>query len=182
MRARAAREPSAELCAVLERARAVVFVCSGNMVRSAFAELWARELGLSLPVASLATTFRNDRLLDRTERALRERGVAAERIAAFRPTHIDDLCAPWKERLAAGDTLVLGMAPEHLSALAARGVRARLLEELRGAPVPIADPVLEGACFEDTFERIAACVALLVLCTRPNGPGAGPSQRLGSLP
>lgn len=167
-----ARDPSPELQAALRAARAVVFVCSGNMVRSAFAELWARELELALPAISLATTFRNERILPQTERALRVRGVAAERIAAFRPTHVDDLGSPWKERLSADDTLVFGMAPAHLAALASRGVKARLLEELRGAPEPIADPVLEGASFEDTFERIEACVAVLVERVRGRSPQA----------
>lgn len=158
----ATREPAPGLDAALAGARAVVFVCSGNMVRSAFAEVQARWRGLELALASCATTFRNDRMLPETARALALRGVPRERCEAFRPTHVDDLPPPWDARLARVDTLVLGMTPAHVEALARRGVRARLVEELRGAARPLADPVLEGASFEATFERLEACVDALV--------------------
>ena len=44
----------------------MLFVCSGNMVRSAFAELYARHLGIPITVHSAATTFRNDSIFPET--------------------------------------------------------------------------------------------------------------------
>ena len=50
----------------LREAETFVFLCSGNMVRSAFAELYAQHTGFPLPVRSAAT---ND-LMDITNRAI----------------------------------------------------------------------------------------------------------------
>lgn len=171
---------AAALDAVLGDARALVFACSGNVVRSAFAELWARHRGLALSVRSVATTFRNPALFPQTRAALLARGVAPNLLAGFRPTHVDDLEEPWRARLSRPDTLVLAMTPVHVEDLAARGIRARLLEELRGGERAIEDPVLEGASFERTFERVEACVEALIArhgalsradLTRPTTPG-----------
>src|SRR5262245_10050158 len=47
------------LSGLLARAPEIVFVCSGNVVRSAFAHLYAVHLGLPRRVRSLATRYRN---------------------------------------------------------------------------------------------------------------------------
>lgn len=146
----------------LEGAGALLFVCSGNMVRSAFAELYARHLGLGWPVGSVATTYRNSGLLAETARALRARGVPEDLLRSFRPTHVEDLPDVWAARLAGADgTVVLCMTETHLRAMP-HGARAWLLEEVLGRRDDIPDPVLEGASFERTFERVAACVEALV--------------------
>ena len=146
----------------LNGAGALVFVCSGNMVRSAFAELYARHLGLRVPVASVATTYRNDGLYRETLEALLARGVAEGPLRAFRPTHVEDLTGVWADRVAGAEgTVVLGMTRSHLAALP-DGARAWLLEEVLGSREEIPDPVLEGASFERTFDRVAACVEELV--------------------
>lgn len=144
----------------LHGARSVLFLCSGNMVRSAFAELYARHLACPLPVSSAATLFRNDHIMDETARALEARGVPAARSRAFRPRLLSDLLEGLDE-----DTLVLGMARHHLEPLARRPEllpRAFLLASLVGEAGEIQDPVLEGADFELTFQRIARCVDTLV--------------------
>jgi len=154
----------------LERALAgterVLFLCSGNMVRSAFAELYARHLGCPLPVGSAATRYRNHHILRETALALQARGVPEAWTSAFRPRHISDLLDELSE-----DTLVLGMTHAHLGALAARPeifARSFLLTRVLGKPgklgmtEEIADPVLEGADFELTFRQIEGCVRALV--------------------
>ena len=75
----------------LRGATGVLFLCSGNMIRSAFAELYARHLGCALPVRSAATTYRNDAIYPQARAALLARGVPAETIAVFRPTVLLDI-------------------------------------------------------------------------------------------
>jgi protein-tyrosine-phosphatase len=149
-----------DLDRALAEASAVLFLCTGNMVRSAFADLYARHLGCPLPVTSAATVYRNDHLLAETARALAERGVPADWIRSFRPRHVDDLLSSLPER-----TLILAMADMHLEALAGHPAlrrRAFLLASLSGEPGAIADPVLDGADFAATFERVARGVEALI--------------------
>ncbi len=141
----------------------LVFVCSGNMVRSAFAELYARHRGIAIPVSSLATTYRNDGLFPETRAALLARGVSEVAIDAFQPTHVDDC----KRSFGPGE-LALVMTQQHRLVLSKRFPRAELLNCVLGSEDGILDPVLEGASFEATFRRIAACVDVLTLhFTRP---------------
>ena len=134
----------------------VVFLCSGNMVRSAFAELYARHVGFPRTVRSAATTYRNDSIFPETARALRAVGVKKKAIRAFRPAHIDDVVSTLP-----ATSVFLGMRHHHLDVLRAwphRFDRGFLL-------VPsgeIADPVLEGADFARTFSLVALGVDTLL--------------------
>jgi protein-tyrosine-phosphatase len=161
-----ANEIDPRLRSALRNASCVVFLCSGNMVRSAFAELVARAHGVPLPVRSAGTVFRNDRLLPETAAAARARGVPEAWVRAFRPTHLDDVLATLDAR-----SVVFGMTRTHLEALAARpelAQRAFLLSAVAGDAQEIADPVLENADWDRTFESVAAHVATLreLLCAR----------------
>jgi protein-tyrosine-phosphatase len=145
----------------------VLFVCSGNVVRSAFAHLYAVHLGCPLAVGSAATTYRNPGLFTETIAALRTRGVPQDAIAAFRPRHVEDLVPD-------RSTLVLGMTTEHLRALASRGWPpdgALLLDAVLAPARPrsIRDPVQEGADFGATFEHVARAVQALVATLRASG-------------
>lgn len=150
-----------DLDQALADADGLVFLCSGNMVRSAFAELYARHLDCPIPVLSAATTFRNDTIYSETALALSARGVRRELIRAFRPTHLDDLLPH-----IAGTPVVFGMTRSHLADLDGHPLlvgRLFLLSAADGAGAEeIADPVLEGADFDQTFERVAQCVEALV--------------------
>ncbi len=155
-----------DLREALKTATSVRFLCTGNMVRSAFAELYARHLGCALPVDSAATVYQNEGLYPATADELLALGVEPELLVAFRPRRLDHL--PADENDLPGDLpggrLVLGMTPEHLTAYRARfrdRDRLFLLSELVGNSSPIADPVLDGAAFGPVFRQVARCVEAL---------------------
>jgi protein-tyrosine-phosphatase len=150
----------------LDEASEIVFVCTGNMVRSAFAELYARHLGCPLPIRSGATTYRNTRLFPETKLALTMRGVPLGWCREFRPTHLDDLAPHVAPR-----ALILCMTEGHLEALERYpGLpdRAHLLSAVLGDDERIADPVEEGADFVATFDRVERCVDELVSRLKAN--------------
>ena len=108
----------------------------------------------------LSMEIRNAKIFPQTLAALVARGVGMRKIRSFRPTHLHDAL----DRIEA-DAVVFGMTRSHLSALATRpelASRAFLLNEVLGRAEEIADPVLEGADFLETFELIARGVEELV--------------------
>ncbi len=148
-----------ELRTVLGEATRIVFVCSGNMVRSAFADLYAKHIGIEREVASVATTYRNNALYPETAAALRQRGIDAGTIRSFRPTHVEDAPELFRE-----GTLLFAMTHSHLHALAtspASHCPVFLFPRILGQELEIADPVLEGADFEVTFRTLGRCVEAL---------------------
>lgn len=162
-----------DLDQALHSARRVRFLCSGNVVRSAFAELYARMLGCPLPVDSAATTFQNSTIFPETRAALLERGLEPGALEAFRPRHLSRF--EEEGALEGSGLLVFGMGREHLDAwqLQRPGAGpAFLLSELLGRRRRIADPVLDGASFEDTFATVERCVERLI--ERLSVPGEGP--------
>jgi protein-tyrosine-phosphatase len=137
----------------------VRFLCSGNVVRSAFAELYARHLGCPRLVDSAATTYQTPGLFPETVAALKSRGVANSAIASFVPRQL--ALMPVEPD---ADLLVLGMTGEHLQRWAEYypDHPAFRVERLVGADADIADPVMDGADWDSTFERVAACVEALL--------------------
>ncbi len=154
-----------ELEEALRRVETVRFLCTANAVRSTFAELFARHLGCPLPVDSAATVYQSPELFPETRLALLERGVDAALLADFEPRRLDRLV----DDEAQVERLVLGMSPEHLEAYRESFPATRhafLLTALLDRAEAVADPVLEGASFEDAFEVIATAVAELVQALR----------------
>lgn len=124
----------------LRDARRVLFLCTGNMVRSTFADLYARHLRCPLPVRSAATDCRNDRLPSATARALEARGVPATWSRDFRPAHLSDLLDELDELDERVPVFV--MTKKHLESLGTRPQllsRSFLLANLVGLPVDIRD-------------------------------------------
>lgn len=144
----------------LAKATAVRFLCTGNVVRSAFAELYARHLGSPVPVDSCATVYQNTGLFAETSAALVERGVNPSWLVEFRPRHLSVVPGAPDPGL-----VVFGMTREHILTWRARHPAHRhfyRLSELAGEWRDIADPVLDGASYERTFEAVAALVEALV--------------------
>jgi len=157
--------PRPDFDAAVTRASGVRFLCSGNVVRSAFAELYARHLGCPRPVDSAATTYNTPGLFPETVTALTARGVRRAAIERFTPRQLDLLPGDPEPGL-----LVFGMTGDHLERWRERfpDHPAFRLERLLGSDGDIADPVMEGADWESTFERVASCVeALITRWTRP---------------
>ena len=147
------------LQAALGDATGIAFLCSGNMIRSAFAELYARHLGCPLAVRSGGTIYHNDGVHGPTARELEARGVDPGMIRAFRSTHLSVLLPQLDEQ-----TVFLGMKREHLDALPRTphtDARAFLLTQILGREEEIADPMFEGN-LERVLELVAECVGRMV--------------------
>ena len=144
----------------LAAADRILFLCSGNIVRSAFAELYARHLACPLPVSSGGTTYRNlGGVYGDTAKELDRRGVDPASVRAFRARHVDEL----RSELAPG-TVVFGMTRKHLDAVARlhpEPARLHLLTEVLGERDEIADPMFVGG-FRKCFRRVADCVEAVV--------------------
>ncbi len=154
----------AEIRSTLADASGVLFLCSGNVVRSAFADLYARHLGCPLPVRSAATTYETEEIHPQSARALLKLGLGREEILEFRPTFIRDL----RDELDP-DWIVFGMTAEHVSAMSLhprlRG-RTFLMTRLLGQEAePIEDPLFHDH-WDEAFDTIRRCVDALVAAAR----------------
>ena len=137
------------------------FLCSGNVVRSAFCELLGRNRGLPWELDSAATRFHNAALFPETRAALLERGLEPAELDTFRPRHLDVLDDPPPGLVA------IGMAEEHLAFWRDRWDSPTVrIAALVGETAHVADPVLEGAPFEATFTRLERCLVALEALTR----------------
>ncbi|MFT5286697.1 MAG: protein-tyrosine-phosphatase [Planctomycetota bacterium] len=150
---------NSELEAELKSASGIAFLCSGNMIRSAFAHLYARHLNCPLPVRSAGTIYENTRIHPETAANLVGRGVNSGWTLAFKPTHLSQLLPQLDER-----TIVFGMKFEHLLVLPKDPDftrRSFLLTNLLDRDEELADPMFEGG-LENVLDTIAECVDTLV--------------------
>lgn len=144
----------------LQGAGGLCFLCSGNALRSPFAELFARHLGCPLPVSSAATTYRNATLFAEASSALAQRGVQGAAWSSFRSRHLDDLL---REQALPEDWLVVGMTVQHLADARLRLPKQGmvLLGDCAGLG-EIADPYMDDISYGAAFGQIERCVRLLV--------------------
>lgn len=130
------------------------------MVRSAYAELYARHLACALPVDSVGTTYRNHGLYPKTRSALAGEGLPEEELEAFRSRHLEDI----EEERPTPGRVAFGMTPAHVRDYqrACPGEPVFLLRELLGDRRSIADPVMDPIPFEVAFDAVRQCVRVLV--------------------
>ncbi|MFT7668743.1 MAG: protein-tyrosine-phosphatase [Planctomycetota bacterium] len=147
-----------KLKSALQESDSCLLLCSGNMIRSAFAELYALHLGWSVPVRSAGTTYPNSRIHPEARAALLALDVDSDLIKQFRPRLISDLApAP------SDNELVIGMTNAHLAEAFDQGASgpAFLLTAAVGEDHEIADPYFEGG-YDSVFADIARCIESLI--------------------
>ncbi len=131
----------------------VVFVCSGNIIRSAFCELYAKHRGLAKEVISIGTTYHNRTIHPKSREKLLELGVPAYEIEEFRPTHIS-------EHSHRESMVYLVMTTSHIEDLVSNGIpeeHIHLLSEVGGDGTEIEDPYFTGE-YERVFRALRSYV------------------------
>lgn len=138
--------------------RGLLFLCSGNVLRSAFCELYAKHRGLPFRIHSAGTQYRNRALFPESRAALQALGVAAPLLNQFRPRHIEDFEEPVEP-----NSLVFGMTHAHLARFTATfgdSHETRLMLSVLGREEEVADPYLTGD-YTETFEVLTECINAL---------------------
>lgn len=138
--------------------RSLLFLCSGNVLRSAFCELYAKHLELPFQISSGATQYRNHAIFPESRAALQELGVPGELLTTFKPRHVED----FTEALTP-NTLVFGMTHAHLTAFTETfgdGHDTRLMLSVLGQGGEVDDPYFTER-YDETFETLTACIEAL---------------------
>lgn len=140
----------------------IVYVCSGNIIRSAFAELYTRHLigpKFTISVASLGTDYHNSQILDITRKNLINQGVDIQKINNFHPTHISDFKVDKID-----EVIFFGMTRHHQSQLKryfGKEIKSYLLPSILDENVEIEDPYFTNN-YDRVFHKIEKCVNQLV--------------------
>jgi protein-tyrosine-phosphatase len=138
-------------------AKTIYFVCSGNIIRSAFAELFARHLGLN-NIASYGTTYQNTTIHQRSAIKLKELGVPENWINEFQPRHINSL-----DEFNDHDLHVI-MTNKHHSDLLREGIRESqivYITEYLGMKVNVEDPYFSNN-YEEAYKTISEAVTQII--------------------
>ncbi|MFW9994644.1 MAG: hypothetical protein ACFFD4_21555 [Candidatus Odinarchaeota archaeon] len=143
----------------------ILFVCSGNIIRSPYAELLFEKMlvekGLmkSFMLSSGAVTYRNSKISSLSRKALITEGVSQERINKFYPRYIDD----YPELFRNAD-LILAMSEEHLDELEEFTDKSFLLTSFAGLPAKnVPDPYFESTPLI-AFNMIKESLLTIVKC------------------
>jgi len=119
----------------------VLFICSGNIMRSPFAEYRARQLleRKNITFKSGGVIYRNTRLSSETHRYLVGFGLQSKDLTSFRPMYINDFLEIFEEA-----DLILVMEENHLNYLENYIEKSFLLTEFVGETGDVLDPYFEG--------------------------------------
>lgn len=144
----------------------VLFLCSGNIVRSPIAEMLL-ELELEkrfgttqIKAISAATTYFNDRIMDITKDLLIKAGVSPKRLLEFYPRNVRQ----YPELLEQAD-IIVGMESTHVRLLPKQyRSKSFMLSELAAdEKINIPDPWGdELSVYQDAFDSIKAYITKLV--------------------
>lgn len=153
-----------QLRAALTRSNKIVFVCSGNIIRSAYADLLCRHSGVVKEVFSVGTTYPNTEIHPNTAQQLRTENVSEELIKSFTPKLVHDVYDRFDE-----STVVFVMTKQHKKEFVKHHTKTKvpndkvfLLMELLGEKdKDIKDPYW-STNFTETFTTIKQCIDVLL--------------------
>lgn len=137
----------------------VLFICSGNILRSAFAEMYFEKIlednhgPTNLIIESGAVTYINDTIMHNTRKALKGEGVPRERIKQFRPRHVSNHPALFKRA-----DILFGMTRGHMEDLSSLGFGDKsfhINEFAFDLHEDIADPFFSGT-YGEAFRQVKA--------------------------
>lgn len=146
----------------------ILFVCSGNIMRSPIAEMLFEKMIQGHSCQSLiksesgAVVYHNSRLMSETRQILLGEGISSKRLDSFYPRHISD-----EPELFKCADLILVMEQNHLSALGELNNKSFLLKDFTiGVNEEIGDPYF-GASFTEVIQEIKHCLEVLTtqLCS-----------------
>ncbi|MHA2053392.1 MAG: arsenate reductase/protein-tyrosine-phosphatase family protein [Candidatus Hodarchaeales archaeon] len=142
------------------------FVCSGNIIRSPYAELLFQKLLLEknpklsarIRVESSGVTYKNFSISRETTQMLIHEGVPRTRIDKFSPRYIGDYPKMYDK-----NDLILVMEENHLSAIPnqARNKAFLLLEFIYGQTKDVPDPFFTPP-FETAYNMIKEALKILI--------------------
>lgn len=147
----------------LKESDLILFLCSGNIIRSAFADLYSKHIRIEKNILSAGTTYFNSRITIEAKTELISLGVDTDLISKFSPTHISNL-----ELTAYSKIVVFGMKRAHLvdfDLTPDKVIGKYLLSEIQGTKEEIADPYFEGG-YSSVFNQIKNYVDELKLILR----------------
>ncbi|MHA1298749.1 MAG: arsenate reductase/protein-tyrosine-phosphatase family protein [Candidatus Helarchaeota archaeon] len=137
----------------------ILFVCSGNIIRSAYSEILFEKMlqdkygKTNIIPESGALVYHNDSIHFKTKRALIEKGVPKERIKKHKPRHI----ANNREMFENAD-LILVYSTGHLQDAREFADKTFMIWEFAfGEKKEIADAWFTGT-FEESFAEIDQCL------------------------
>ncbi|OLS23454.1 MAG: Low molecular weight protein-tyrosine-phosphatase PtpB [Candidatus Heimdallarchaeota archaeon LC_2] len=133
----------------------IVFVCSGNIIRSAFAELLAKNLLPTIKFSSCGTVYFNNQILHETKVALISREISSEIINNFKPTHITNA-----KKYNLNSCIFFGMTNKHLKEIRnhfGNDANVRLLRDLIDEHEEVEDPYFTNN-FDLVFDKISECI------------------------
>ena len=139
----------------ITEAKEFVFVCSGNIIRSAFAELIAKNLIENRNFTSCGTEYFNNDIISETRQALLDKGIPLNLINDFRPTHITRT-----KEYDLSSTIFFGMTHKHVREIRSyfgEESKIGLLRNLIDENEEVEDPYFTNN-FDKVFTKIFDCI------------------------
>ena len=143
---------------LLKNSTKIIFVCSGNMIRSAFAELLAKHrIPNFTNFYSIGTTYFNRELSSFASIALSSRNVPDDLIKSFISTHMSNF-----DQGGDPEDCFLVMSEDHYDTIHREYPNSNIfyISELLGEKIEIKDPYFFGG-YPDVFEYISECVDVM---------------------
>ncbi|NVM04582.1 MAG: hypothetical protein HWN67_19825 [Candidatus Helarchaeota archaeon] len=137
----------------------VLFVCSGNIIRSAYSEILFEKMlndkygKTNIVSESGALVYKNDSIHYKTKRALLEKGIPKERIKRHKPRHVDY----YREMFDNAD-IIFVYSKDHLEDAKEFADKTFLIWEFAfGEKKSIADAFFTGQ-YDESFAEIDKCL------------------------